>query len=140
MQMISVILNMTLSVNKCCLRGLNRMQVLEYQPSDKGGDADDNLHLIFNWETAHVKNVSTADPWQTKMPKGMLDDDRDNTRIWSVPQLKFFPVRFLKHKKSGEKKNCCCARLSLSAGKPLINLQLCPLLNGCIQLRGGVPK
>ena len=73
MLMISVILNMTLSVNKYCLRGLNRMQVLEYQSSDKDGDADDNLHLIFKWETAHVKNVSTADPWQTKIPKGTLD-------------------------------------------------------------------
>ena len=137
----------------------NRIQVLEYQSSDEDGDADDNLHLIFNWKTAHVKNVSTADPWQTKMPKGTLDklvmqmallfelrdgrtefqypvahqgrikryrfkqtgkerialaigaydsliverldDDRDNTKIWSVPELNYFPVRFLKHKKSG---------------------------------------
>ena len=137
----------------------NRIQVLEYQSSNKDGDADDNLHLIFNWKTAYVKNVSTADPWQTKMPKGTLDklvmqmallfelrdgstefrypvahqgrikqyrfkqtgkerielptgeydtlivermdDDRDKTRIWSVPELNYFPVRFLKHKKSG---------------------------------------
>ena len=51
----------------------NWIQVLEYQSSNEDGDADDNLHLIFNWKTAHVKNVSTADPWQTKMPKGTLD-------------------------------------------------------------------
>jgi hypothetical protein len=31
------------------------------------------------------------------------DDDRDKTRIWSVPELNYFPVRFLKHKKSGVK-------------------------------------
>ena len=139
----------------------NRIQVLEYRSSNADGDADDNLHLIFNWKTAYVKNVSTDDPWQTKMPKGTLDklvmqmallfelrdgmtefqypvahqgrikqyrfkqtgkerlelpigaydsliverqdDDRDKTRIWSVPELNYFPVRFLKHKKSGVK-------------------------------------
>ena len=139
----------------------NRIQVLEYRSSNADGDADDNLHLIFNWKTAYVRNVSTDDPWQTKMPKGTLDklvmqmallfelrdgmtefqypvahqgrikqyrfkqtgkerlelpigaydsliverqdDDRDKTRIWSVPELNYFPVRFLKHKKSGVK-------------------------------------
>jgi len=140
----------------------NWIQVLEYQSSNDDGDADDNLHLIFNWKTAHVKNVSTAGPWQTKMPKGTLDklvmqlallfelrdgstefqypvahegrikhyrfkqtgkekielpmgeyntlvverldDDRDKTRIWSVPELNYFPVRFLEQKKSGVEK------------------------------------
>jgi len=135
------------------------IQVLEYESSDEDGDANDNLHLIFNWETAHVKNVSSADPWQTEMPQGTLDklamqlallfelragatefqypvahegrikryrfkqigkekielpmgaydtvvverldDDRDKTRVWSVPELNYFPVRFLEHKKSG---------------------------------------
>ena len=140
----------------------NWIQVLEYQSSSEDGDADDNLHLIFNWKTAHVKNVAAADPWQTKMPAGTLDklvmqlallfelrdgstefqypvahegrikqyrfkqvgkekielllgeyntlvvermdDDRDNTRIWSAPELNYFPVRFLERKKSGVKK------------------------------------
>ena len=140
----------------------NWIQVLEFQSSNEDGDADDNLHLIFNWKTAHVKNVSTADPWQTKMPKGTLDklvmqlallfelrdgrtefqypvahqgrikqyrfkqtgkekielpmgeyntliverldEDRDKTSFWSVPELNYFPVRFLKQKKNGLKK------------------------------------
>jgi len=140
----------------------NWIQVLEFQSSNEDGDADDNLHLIFNWKTARVKNVSTADPWQTKMPEGTLDklvmqlallfelrdgstefqypvahqgrikqyrfkqtgkekielpmgeydtliverldDDRDKTKIWSVPELNYFPVRFLELKKSGKKK------------------------------------
>lgn len=139
----------------------NWIQVLEFQSSREDGDADDNLHLIFNWETAHVKNVSAADPWQTKMPEGTLDklvmqlallfelrdggtefqypvahqgrikkyrfkqtgkekielpmgefntliverldDDRDKTLMWSVPEMNYFPVRYLKHKKSGVK-------------------------------------
>jgi len=137
----------------------NWIQVLEYESSYEDGDANDNLHLIFNWETAHVKNVSSADPWQTKMPEGTLDklamqlallfelragstefqypvahegrikhyrfkqtgeekielpmgeynslvverldDDRDKTSVWSVPEINYFPVRFLEHKKSG---------------------------------------
>jgi len=137
----------------------NWIQVLEYESSDEDGDANDNLHLIFDWETAQVKNVSSADPWQTKMPQGTLDklamqlallfelreggtefqypvahegrikhyrfkqtgkekielpmgeynslvverldDDRDKTRVWSVPELNYFPVRFQEHKKSG---------------------------------------
>ena len=139
----------------------NWIQVLEFRSSREDGDADDNLHLIFNWETAQVKNVSTTDPWQTKMPEGTLDklvmqlallfelrdggtefqypvahegrikkyrfkqtgkekielpmgehntliverldDDRDKTLIWIVPELNYFPVRYLKHKKSGVK-------------------------------------
>jgi len=147
----------------------NRIQVLEYRSSNEGGDADDNLHLIFNWETAHVKNVSAADPWQTKMPAGTLDklvmqlallfelrdgstefqypvahegrikqyrfkqtgkekielpmgeyntlvverldDDRDKTRIWSVPELNYFPVRFHEHKKSGVEKELSLRKL-----------------------------
>jgi len=145
------------------------IQVLEYQSSNEDGAADDNLHLIFNWETAHVKNVSTADPWQTKMPAGTLDklvmqlallfelrggstefqypvahegrikqyrfkqtgeekielpmgeyntlvverldDDRDKTRIWSVPELNYFPVRFHEHKKSGVEKELSLRKL-----------------------------
>jgi len=140
----------------------NWIQVLEFQSSKEDGDADDNLHLIFDWQSAQVKNVSTADPWQTTMPEGTLDklvmqlallfelrdgstefqypvahqgrikqyrfkqtgkekialpmgeyntlvverldDDRDRTRIWSVPELNYFPVRFLELKKSGKKK------------------------------------
>ena len=137
----------------------NWIQVLEFRSSREGGDADDNLHLIFNWETAQVENISIADPWQTGMPEGTLDklvmqlallfqlrdgrtefqypvahegrikqyqfkqtgkeklklpmgeyetliverlkEDRDTTRMWSVPELNYFPVRFLKQKKSG---------------------------------------
>jgi hypothetical protein len=147
----------------------NRIQVLEYQSSNEDGDADDNLHLIFNWKTAHVENISTADPWQTKMPTGTLDklvmqlallfelrdgntefqypvphegrikhyrfkqtgkekielpmgeyntlvverldDDRDRARIWSVPELNYFPVRFLEHKKSGVEKELSLRKL-----------------------------
>jgi hypothetical protein len=151
----------------------NWIQVLEYQSSDEDGDADDNLHLVFNWKTAHVKNVSTADPWQTKVPEGTLDklvmqlallfelrdgitefqypvahegrikryrfkqtgkekielpmgeydtliverldDDRDKTRIWSVPELNYLPVRFLKQKKSGVEMELSLREVKFSA-------------------------
>ena len=153
----------------------NWIQVLEFQSSNEDGDADDNLHLIFNWETAYVKNVSTADPWQTKMPTGTLDklvmqlallielrdgstefqypvahegrikyyrfkqagnekielpmgeyntlvverldDDRDKTRIWSVPELNYFPVRFLEQKKSGVEKELSLRKVKFIDGE-----------------------
>jgi hypothetical protein len=153
----------------------NWIQVLEYQSSSKDGDADDNLHLIFNWETAEVKNVSTADPWQTKMPAGTLDklvmqlallielrdgrtefqypvahegrikqyrfkqtrkekielpmgeyntlvvermdDDRDRTRIWSVPEMNYFPVRFLEQKKNGVEKELSLRKVKFIDGE-----------------------
>jgi hypothetical protein len=40
-----------------------------------------------------------------------LDEDRDKTRIWSAPELNYFPVRFLKHKKSGVKKELLLRKL-----------------------------
>jgi hypothetical protein len=158
----------------------NRIQVLEYQSSNEDGDVDDNLHLIFNWETAHVENVATDDPWQTKMPKGTLDklvmqmallielrdgdtefqypvahegrikqyrfrqvgketielpigeydtliverldDDRDKSKIWSAPELNYFPVRFLKHKKSGVKLELSLRKLKF-IGEEIPDLQ-----------------
>jgi hypothetical protein len=30
-----------------------------------------------------------------------MKEDRDTTRMWSVPDLNYFPVRFLKQKKNG---------------------------------------
>jgi hypothetical protein len=40
-----------------------------------------------------------------------LDDDRDKTKIWSVPELNYFPVRFLELKKSGKKKELLLRKL-----------------------------
>ena len=51
----------------------SRIQVLEYQSRDDDGDADDNLHLIYDWKNARVNNVNDADPWQTEIPQGTLD-------------------------------------------------------------------
>jgi len=139
----------------------NWIQVQEFQSSDEDGDADDNLHLVFDWDAARVKNVASADPWQTEIAPGTLDklamemalifdlragstefqypvarqgrikqyrfeqtgterialpmgefdalvverldDDRDRTTIWCVPELNYLPVRYLKQKQSGMK-------------------------------------
>lgn len=136
-----------------------RIQVLEYQSSRAGGDDDDNAHLVFNWETARVKNIGAGQQWEIDLPDdgmdrlvmqlamlfelrdgatrftyhvprqgrikeynfalygedeieltsgvyrtlkvGRTNDDRDQSWVWSAPELDYFPVRFLKEKKSG---------------------------------------
>jgi hypothetical protein len=43
-----------------------------------------------------------------------VDDDRDQTRIWSVPELNYFPVRYLKQKQSGIKHELSLRRVEFS--------------------------
>ena len=152
--------------------GADGIKVMEFKSSDEDGDADDNLHLIFDWQTAEVKNVSPADPWQTEMPTGTLDklamqlailfelrdgktefqypvahegrikqywfkqvgreklelelgdfdtliverlkEDRDVSRIWIAPDLNYFPVRFLKLKQDGAKRELLLREVKFS--------------------------
>ncbi|HFD79349.1 MAG TPA: DUF3108 domain-containing protein, partial [Gammaproteobacteria bacterium] len=138
------------------------IRVLEYRSLKPGGDADDNEHLVFDWQHHRVKNVSPLDPWSMELPAGTLDkmvmqlamlfdlrngkkvfeyrvprqdriktyhwalvgedvtelddlgsfrtlklmrtDDRkDQSLVWSAPDLNYFPVHFQKKKKSGLK-------------------------------------
>lgn len=139
----------------------NRIQPLEYQSQRKGGDDDDNEHLIFDWETGKVRNIGAGEHWEIDLPPGTLDrlvlqlamlfdlrdgvtrfdyriprqgrlkdyrfalmgeddinltagvyhtlkvgrtnDDKDQSWVWSAPELDYFPVRFVKKKKSGLK-------------------------------------
>lgn len=134
---------------------------LEYRSQRKGGDDDDNEHLLFDWDTHKVKNVGAGPHWEIDLPAGTLDrlvmqlamlfdlrdgakqfdyripregrlkdyrfalvgeekveltsgayrtlkvartnDDKDRNLVWSAPELDYFPVRFLKDKKSGLK-------------------------------------
>jgi len=51
------------------------------------------------------------------------NDDRDRGWVWSAPELDYFPVRFLKHKKNGIKIELVLRKLEFSgpapgAGKP----------------------
>jgi hypothetical protein len=135
------------------------IKVLEYQSKRKGGDEDDNAHLLFDWENSTVKNTGAGDHWVIPLPENALDrlvmqlailfdlrdgkttfsyevprqgriknysfallgeeeieltsgiyktlkvggtnDDRDQSWVWSAPELDYFPIRFLKKKKSG---------------------------------------
>ena len=139
----------------------DRIEVIEYRSRRKGGDDDDNAHLVFDWENRRVKNIGAGEHWEIAMPEGAVDrlvmqlamlfdvrkgdtvfryriprqgrikiydfelvgeepveldsgtyrtlkaertnDDRDRSWVWSAPDLDYFPVRFLKHKKSGIK-------------------------------------
>lgn len=138
-----------------------RIAPLEYHSVRKGGDDDDNEHLLYDWQARKVKNVGAGPHWEIDLPEGTLDrlvmqlailldlrsgatqfdyqvpregrlkeyrfalvgedqieltagayrtlkvartnDDNDKNLVWSAPELDYFPVRFLKHKKSGLK-------------------------------------
>ncbi len=137
----------------------NTIQVLEYRSERRGGDADDNAHLIFDWEELRVRNTGAGEHWDIPLPADAIDrlvmqlamlfdlregktvfkyrvprqgrikdyefalvgedtteldsgsyrtlkvertnDDRDQSWVWSAPDLDYFPVRFLKRKKNG---------------------------------------
>ena len=44
------------------------------------------------------------------------NDDKDKSWVWSAPQLNYFPVRFLKHKKSGVKIELVLRKLEFLPG------------------------
>lgn len=44
------------------------------------------------------------------------DDDRDQSWVWSAPELEYFPVRFVKHKESGLKTEILLRRLEFEPG------------------------
>jgi Protein of unknown function (DUF3108) len=46
---------------------------LEYQSQRKGGDDDDNEHLLFDWDNHTVKNVGAGPHWEIAVPEGTLD-------------------------------------------------------------------
>lgn len=50
-----------------------RIQVLEYRSSRKGGDDDDNAHLVFDWHAQKVKNIGAGQQWEIDLPENALD-------------------------------------------------------------------
>jgi len=150
----------SLEISRWTLRD-GHIAPLEYQSRRKGGDDDDNEHLLFDWDTHKVRNVGAGPHWEIDLPEGTVDrlvmqlailfdlrdgahefgyripregrlkeyrfalvgedkveltagayrtlkvertnDDNDKNVVWSAPELDYFPVRFLKHKKSGLK-------------------------------------
>jgi len=42
------------------------------------------------------------------------DDEKDQSLVWSAPELDYFPVRFIKHKKAGVKVEILLQKLDLS--------------------------
>ena len=152
----------------------NRIQVVDYRSRRRGGDDDDNEHLIFDWETRRVKNTGAGEHWEMPLPEDAIDrlimqlamlfdlrdgktefsykiprqgrikiyefglvgeeileldsgsyrtlkvertnDDKDKSWVWSAPQLNYFPVRFLKHKKSGVKIELVLRKLEFLPG------------------------
>ncbi|MFQ5644767.1 MAG: DUF3108 domain-containing protein [Thiogranum sp.] len=152
----------------------NHIQVLDYRSRRRGGDDDDNEHLIFDWKTRRVRNTGAGEHWEITFPDGAVDrlimqlamlfdlqagktelryqvprqgrikiyefglvgeetrelesgsyrtlkiqrknENRDRSLVWIAPQLNYFPVRFLKHKKSGVKIELVLRKLDFLPG------------------------
>ena len=152
----------------------SRIQVIDYRSRRKGGDDDDNEHLIFDWKTRRVSNTGAGEHWEIPLPEDAVDrlvmqlamlfdvrdgktelrygvprqgriktyefglvgeetldlesgsyrtlkmqrmnENKDKSLVWIAPEMKYFPVRFLKHKKSGVKIELVLRKLEFLPG------------------------
>ncbi|GMQ87864.1 MAG: hypothetical protein BMS9Abin08_1075 [Gammaproteobacteria bacterium] len=152
----------------------NRIQVIDYRSRRRGGDDDDNEHLIFDWKTLRVSNTGAGEHWEIPLPEDAIDrlimqlamlfdlragktdlryvvprqgrikiyefglvgeetldlesgsyrtlkiqrenENNDKSLVWIAPELNYFPVRFLKHKKSGVKIELVLRKLEFLPG------------------------
>ncbi len=152
----------------------NRIQVTDYRSRSRGGDDDDNEHLIFDWKTRRVRNTGAGEHWEIPLPEDAIDrlimqlamlldlrngktelsyrvprqgriktyafglvgeetldlesgsyrtlkiqrknENKDKSLFWIAPELNYFPVRFLKHKKSGVKIELVLRKLEFLPG------------------------
>lgn len=162
-----------------------RIKVLEYRSKRKGGDDDDNAHLLYDWDNGTVKNTGAGEHWEIPLPEKALDrlvmqlamlfelrdgktefnyqvprqghikkysfillgedeieltsgmyktlkvgrtnDDRDQSWIWSAPELDYFPIRFLKKKQSGLKIELVLRKLDFAPFGDGTSLEVEPL-------------
>ncbi len=51
----------------------NHLVVSEFESRRKGGDDDDNAHIIFDWEQRRAKNIGAGEHWDIAIPEGTLD-------------------------------------------------------------------
>lgn len=156
----------------------------EYRSQRKGGDDDDNEHLLFDWENGRVRNIGAGEHWAIDLPAGTVDrlvmqlamlldlrdgkkefvyripregrlkeyrfalmgedrieltagvyrtlkvmrtnDDNDRNLVWSAPELDYFPVRFLKHKKNGLKITLALRKLDFAPFGESETLEVAP--------------
>jgi len=152
----------------------NRIQVIDYRSRRRGGDDDDNEHLVFDWKTRRVSNTGAGEHWEIPIPEDAVDrlvmqlamlfdlrdgkteltyrvprqgriktyefglvgketidlesgsyrtlkiqrknENNDRSLVWIAPELNYFPVRFLKHKKSGVKIELVLRKLEFLPG------------------------
>ncbi len=161
------------------------IKVLEYKSKRKGGDDDDNSHLVYDWDNNTVKNMGAGEHWEIPLPEKTLDrlvmqlamlfelregktefnyqiprqgriksysfallgedeieltsgvyktlkvgrtnDDRDQSWVWSAPELDYFPIRFLKKKQSGIKIELILRKLDFAPFGDGTSLEVEPL-------------
>jgi hypothetical protein len=49
------------------------IQVLEYRSRKKGGDAEENARLVFDWEKGYVKSLGAGPHWEIPVTRGIVD-------------------------------------------------------------------
>ncbi len=163
----------------------DHIKTLEYRSQRKGGDDDDNSHLLYDWDNGTVKNIGAGEQWEIPLPENALDrlvmqlamlfelrdgqtrfayevprqgriktyrfillgeenieltsgvyktlkvgrtnDDRDHSWVWSAPELDYFPIRFLKEKRSGIKIELILRKLDFAPFSEGDSLEVEPL-------------
>jgi hypothetical protein len=70
---------------------------------------------IYDFELVGEESVELDSGTYRTLKAERTNDDRDKSWVWSAPDLDYFPVRFLKHKKSGIKLELVLKKLEFSA-------------------------
>lgn len=82
----------------------------------------------FQFEQVAEEPVSVASGTYDAVKIQRMDDDKDKSWTWNVPELNYFPVRFLKEKKSGLTVDIILEKLEFKSGaeKPIASPESVP--------------
>jgi hypothetical protein len=72
----------------------------------------------YDFELVGEETIELDSGTYRTLKAGRTNDDRDLSWVWSAPDLDYFPVRFLKHKKSGIKIELVLKKVEFSGPAP----------------------
>jgi hypothetical protein len=70
---------------------------------------------IYDFELVGEESIKLDSGTYRTLKVERMNENRDRSWVWSAPDLDYFPVRFLKHKKSGIKLELVLKKLEFSA-------------------------